>query len=205
MTVATITQKNQIKMGILIWRHKMEQNKYKRFGYFLLRLSAIVVVAIMLYLCFVFAKSIVMFGTTEFYELDTEKKINYITEVFNVKDTNNIGAYTVSFEDGFMILTLNDVKDIHDLCFENLAYYDITQIDYYRIVNSSVDESETSNSYVYENNYQGENPVVQYHEMEFENESNNCSIAFYKKEDTMYCEIKTGRDFDVSKKLKSMN
>lgn len=184
----------------------MKQKKHKRFGNFLRLLPIFIAIAIVLWIFISFIRGVMMYGTVAPIELDTEEKVNYITDVFHIKNTDNIGSYTVSFREGFMTVILKDVKDIHDLCFENFADYGIIEKDYKEIINIPFDECDYLLSYASVTQYQGAWLSTKHQGVRFATEINDqhYSIFLYKEDNLLYCEVSKERNYDVYKKLTSM-
>lgn len=183
-----------------------EPDRRKHNGDFLRLIPAFIVGAVILWGVVSFFKGILMYGTMAPIELNTEEKVNYITEEFHINDTNNIGSYTVSFHNGFMTAVLNDVKDIRDLCFENLANHEITEEDYYEIVDTPFNEHNHVRSRAALKEYDGRWPEIYHKGVSFETETDSqyYYIIIYKENSHLYCEVSKGLDYDVYKKLISM-
>ena len=156
-----------------------------------------------------FKKNFDIITTYELIELDTEEKLNYITDLFHIKNTNNIGLYKVLFKDGCMTVIMNDIKDINELCFENLAYYELTEQDYNELVSTeeeynelvdtSLDEHDHSYFKTPEIGFDGRwyssciyiSPSYNYWEMQFDHKSENYSVFISKTDDGLCCKIHT--------------
>jgi len=149
-----------------------------------------------------------MCTTTELIELNTEEKIDYVTGVFHIKNTNNIGSYTVSFHEGFKTVILNDIKDIHTLCFENLAEYRITEEDYNEIISIPLDERDYVKSNAALIQYEGIWRTIKHKGVKLVNEidSRNYHIILYEVDSCLHCEVSTGwGKLEDLRKLRSMN
>ena len=198
---------------------KMQPNKNMHLDIVLKIIQKILIVAIvlltvvlaarMLYRGIQFKKNIDMITTYELIEPDTKEKANYITDVFHIKNTNNIGSYKVLFKEGCMTVIMNDVKDIHELCFENLAYYELTKQDYNEIVSTeeeyneivdtSLDEHDHSYFKTPEIGFDGRwyssciyiSSSYNYWEMQFDHKSENYSVFISKTDDGICCKIRT--------------
>ncbi len=185
----------------------MEQKKRKRIDVFLRLIRVFFVGVVVLWIFISFVRGLIMYGTVAPMELNTKEKVSYITGEFHVNNTNNIGSYTVSFNNGIMTLILNDVNDICELCFENLANYGITETDYHEIVDTDFDEHSQVRSKAALEEYDGTWPEKYHKGVDFETEidSQHYYIIVYEEDSRLYCEVSKGWDYDVYGKLKSMN
>lgn len=153
-----------------------------------------------------FVKGLTLYSTMAPIELDTAEKVDYITKEFNIKNTANIGSYTISFHNGCMTVILNDVKDIYKLIFENLSEYGLTEIDYNEIISTPFDKREYVRSKAALIEYEGTWPNMERKaaKFEIETEDQEYYIIIYEVDSCLYCEVSRGWDLAVSKKLKSM-
>jgi len=166
-------------------------------------------------------KNIEIISTTALIEADTTEKINYITDMFHIKNTDNIGSYSVFFKEGCMMAIMKDVKNIHELCFENLAYYEITEKDYNEIVrteeefneilNTPIDERKPDYYESPERKFEGKwysswiSTSNNYWKMTFRDKDNNYGIFLHKTDEGLCCRIRVGWDLEHLEKLRSMD
>jgi hypothetical protein len=196
---------------------KTEQNKKTLWGSVLKTiLNSLVVVGILwgiiivagaLFVGVGLTKSIITSSTIELIEPDTNEKENYIIDIFHIKDTDNIGSYTISFYEGCKTVILNDVKDIHTLCFENLAEYGITEDDYNEIISIPFDERDYVKSYAALKQYDGIWRAIKHKGVKLVKEINSQDyhIIIYEMDTRLYCEVSTGwGKLEDLKKLRSM-
>ena len=200
----------------------METGKRKRIGKILRLLCAFIVGIIVLWVIINSIRGIITSSTGEFVELDTEEKANYIFDVFHIKDTNNIGSCRVWFNHGLMTLFMDDIKDIHELCFENLAYYELTEADYDEIIIAEEEYNKMLNApsdrYVSScHKYAGgtfdgrwDNTDISTDNkiwtVEFKDKNDSCSIFISKSDDGLRCRIRTDwGELEDLKKLHSMD
>ncbi len=166
-------------------------------------------------------KGIMSYDVYSPIELDTAEKEEYYTQIFHIKDTGNIGSYTAYFHEGLMTVILNDVKDIHTLCFENLAYYGFTEAEcsaiietdeeYKKILNTAPEERESGYSKTPDDNFEGTryfawiSAEYKYWEIKFEDKSDEHTITVRRNPDnTLRCEINTGWGRDYRKIMETL-
>lgn len=202
--------------------NEAKTNKHKRSEIILRFMPAVIAGTVVLWFVLSLIRGLYTSTITELIELDSVEKINYMTDVFNIKKTNNISSYRVSFKDGCMSIIMEDIKDIQELYFENLAYYDITEEDYSETVKTEDEYNELINSS--QDNYipgrykspEGEfdgrwlsswiSPSENYWEMRFRDKKDTYSIFIRKRNNVLYCEVRTGwGELEDLRKLRSMN
>ena len=197
----------------------MNQPKQLNFKKIIIRAVILASVGCLIWFFAALYKGIRSFDTYPPIELDTAEKEEYYTQIFHIKDTDNIGSYTAYFHEGIMTIILNDVTDLHDLCFENLAYYGFTQDDYNAVIKTdeeyekmintppeqrgpdhSIDRDENPDAMW---NFARVSAEYRYWEIRFRDRSDNYTIIIKKAKDKFRCEINTGwGDREIMKKLK---
>lgn len=177
----------------------------------ILRFLLIIILGVGIWFCVSIYNNYKIITTYEVVELDTEEKLNYITDLFHIKNTDNIRSYNILFNEGCMTTMMHDVKDIHELCFENLAYYKITEKQYNEIIRIEKEYNEIVNTphdeYAsdedYNNNSSREidekwvsswiSPNYNHWEIKFRDREEHYSIKLFKASDaSIRCEIQTG-------------
>ncbi len=188
------------------------------------KLFYIMIFAIILYGAASFLIGITTAVKEERIAPDTEEKRNYILGKFHINDSDNIGTYNVLFKDGIMTLLIDDIKDMRKLCFENLAYYELTENDYDQIIGAEEKCSEMVNApkdkYLYSyhvssgKTFDGRWDSTSVYadnnfwevQLKFADKNNSYTIIINKGEDnTLHCRINTDRvELEDLKKLHTM-
>ena len=132
-------------------------------------------------------------------DLDNSNGKNMVAEKFLITQTPNINIHQFGYdaEDGKMYILINDVKDIQELYFDNLSYYNYTYEEFKEKFNKPFSNFPNVNTMFFRRDYQGI-------KMCMKNNDKNIEITLFNCEGVLYCELSQKIDWSFIKTLKKV-